>query len=147
MSDLRPEYTVSAVEMTLEVPDVEETQEWYGRVLGWEADQDAFDEDGSCTYGSVHLPSPEDAGAPRPPFRGFNLAAYDAGRGAYSRGDKHFTIMVVVDDVDAAYERAVAGGAQTAGPPADQPWLMRVFCMTDLNGFNLMFAQHRAQAG
>ncbi len=134
-------YSVEKIESIFWGPDIEATAEWYERVLGWKADYDAYDEEGRCTFGSVHLPSADDAGRPDAPFRGMNLSRYGADAAPYNTGDKHFTAMVHVDDVDAVYERAVQNGATVDGPPQDQDWGFRIFGMADVNGFGLMVAQ------
>jgi uncharacterized glyoxalase superfamily protein PhnB len=135
-------YRVTTIEIVMSVPSVEETAEWYERVLGWKAEFDTFDEGGRCAFGSVYLPAPEDEGVAEAPFRGFNLSRHGAGAEGYEKGERYFTALVQVDDADAVYERAVGAGAVVDGPPQDQPWRMRTFGMKDLNGFVLMFAQH-----
>jgi lactoylglutathione lyase len=40
----------------------------------------------------------------------------------------------VTDDVDAAYERALAAGATSAAEPDDKPWGQRIAYVRDLNG-------------
>lgn len=47
-----------------------------------------------------------------------------------------------VDDVDAWYERAVAGGGVSHSPPADQPYGERVGCVTDAFGNMWYLATH-----
>jgi predicted enzyme related to lactoylglutathione lyase len=56
------------------------------------------------------------------------LMAQGVGAAAGPRGTEDHAVLVLrVDDVDAAYAKAVADGAQSAAEPADQPgWGMRV---------------------
>lgn len=140
-------YGVEKVELLLSVPSIEETAEWYRSVLGWEANLLAFDAEGKCTYGTVHMPSPEDVFLDGPPLRGFNLATFGVYPATYGTADRNLVIVVTVDDVDAVYARAAANGAQMPqGPPQDQPWGMRTFTMSDPNGFVLTFMQPTGQA-
>lgn len=44
-------------------------------------------------------------------------------------------IGLVTDDVQAAYDRAVAAGAEPVKPPAAKPWGQIVGYVRDLNGF------------
>ena len=56
------------------------------------------------------------------------LMAQGSGMELGPRGaDDHAVVVFRVDDVDAAYDDAVAAGAQSVSAPADQPgWGMRV---------------------
>ena len=56
------------------------------------------------------------------------LMAKGVGTGFAPRGEAdHAVVVFRVDDVDAAYAKAIAAGAQSAAKPADQPgWGMRV---------------------
>ena len=44
-------------------------------------------------------------------------------------------IAFVVDDLDAAFERAVGAGAQVVNAPTEKPWGQSLCCVRDLNGF------------
>lgn len=44
-------------------------------------------------------------------------------------------IAFVIDDPAAAYERAVAAGAEPVAPPKQKPWGQTVAYVRDLNGF------------
>ena|SRR5215207_1397997 len=46
-----------------------------------------------------------------------------------------------VSDVDALYDEFTAKGATTDGPPKNQPYGVRDFQVTDLNGYMLRFNQ------
>ena len=50
-------------------------------------------------------------------------------------------VYVYVDDVDTHYATAVAAGADTQGPPQDQPYGDRIYGVTDLEGQQWWFAQ------
>ena len=49
---------------------------------------------------------------------------------------------VVVDDVDAHFERAKTEGATILSEPEDQPFGERIYVAEDLEGHRWMFAQH-----
>ncbi len=44
-------------------------------------------------------------------------------------------VLIVADDVDGAYRRAIEGGATEVAPPTDKPWKQRVAYVRDLDGF------------
>jgi catechol 2,3-dioxygenase-like lactoylglutathione lyase family enzyme len=46
-----------------------------------------------------------------------------------------------VDDVDTAYERALAAGLRPEAPPADAPWGERFFHLRDPDGHEMSFAR------
>ena len=56
-------------------------------------------------------------------------------------GSGDANVMVRVDDVDAHYARAVEGGAQVSGPPADHPYGERQYTAIDLAGHTWTFSQ------
>lgn len=47
------EWPRTGIYATFTVESVDETMEWYQRMLGWQVGKDAFDEEGNCTFGSV----------------------------------------------------------------------------------------------
>ena len=125
--------TVQTIEFILTVPSIEETQEWYRRVLGWDTDCDIFDQQGICQFGSVVGNADG--------FKGFNLDRWKGDAESYRAADQHFTALIYVDDVDALYERALAAGHRPDSAPQNQFWGARTFLLHDLNGFALNFAQ------
>jgi uncharacterized glyoxalase superfamily protein PhnB len=52
----------------------------------------------------------------------------------------HIGLYVLVDDVDAHYERARAGNATITSPPAEQPWGHRMYGAVDPEGHEWGFA-------
>jgi uncharacterized glyoxalase superfamily protein PhnB len=50
-------------------------------------------------------------------------------------------IHVHVDDVDTHYAQAIASGAKADAPPVDQPYGVRSYAATDLEGHQWYFAQ------
>lgn len=134
-------YTVNKVEINLTVPSIEETIEWYERVLGWSGHCDVYDANGRCTFGSVIRGEMVEDPSGRTPAMGFNLARYGGDPDAYRREHPDWTAFIQVDDVDAAYAQVRSSGAGSSGPPADQPWGGRLFTLVDLNGFRLTVYQ------
>jgi uncharacterized glyoxalase superfamily protein PhnB len=57
-------------------------------------------------------------------------------------GHESFGIYVLVDDVDAHYERAKAAGAEITEEPADQDYGDRRYSARDPEGHHWYFAQH-----
>jgi uncharacterized glyoxalase superfamily protein PhnB len=52
------------------------------------------------------------------------------------------SLIVIVDDVDAHYERAKAAGAEITSAPEDKPWGLRQYACRDLEGHSWGFGQH-----
>jgi len=51
------------------------------------------------------------------------------------------SVLVLVDDVDAVYERAVTAGAEVVHPPEDQPYGERQCSVRDFAGYRWTFSQ------
>jgi uncharacterized glyoxalase superfamily protein PhnB len=99
------------------------------------------DAEGRCGFGSVIWGEMIDDPSGKEPMKGFNLARYSGDPETYSREHSDFAAFIKVDDVDAAYQRVLASGTATDGPPQDQSWGGRLFSMVDLNGFHLTLYQ------
>ena len=56
-------------------------------------------------------------------------------------GDHSYFAYLVVDDVDAFHERAVASGAEVVKALRDEPWGMREFGLRTIDGHRLMIGQ------
>jgi uncharacterized glyoxalase superfamily protein PhnB len=56
------------------------------------------------------------------------------------------TITVIVDDVDAHFERAEREGAAVLAAPRDQPWGVRSYAALDPEGHQWEFATHIANS-
>jgi catechol 2,3-dioxygenase-like lactoylglutathione lyase family enzyme len=138
---LKPSYAIDKIEITLNVPSVEETVAWYEEVLGWRGHFDTFDGEGHCLFGSVMLGDVGAVTEGREDFRGFNLSRRAPDRASGEAGAGLASALVYVDDVDAVHERVVAAGHEPDAPPQDQPWGGRTFALRDLNGFLILFAQ------
>jgi uncharacterized glyoxalase superfamily protein PhnB len=50
-------------------------------------------------------------------------------------------LIIFTENVDAQYADHVARGAPVTGPPADEPWEMREYSVTDPHGNRLRFAE------
>lgn len=61
-------------------------------------------------------------------------------------GDHSYFGYLVVDRVDAYYERAVARGAEIVKPLRDEPWGMREFGLRTVDGHRLMIGSRRGEA-
>jgi uncharacterized glyoxalase superfamily protein PhnB len=64
------------------------------------------------------------------------------GKSPATLGGSPVTIHLYVDDVDAAFERAVASGATAKAPPADMFWGDRYGRLTDPFGHDWSLATH-----
>ena len=62
--------------------------------------------------------------------------------GPKARGGATSSLMVYVEDVDSAYERAVAAGATAERPPENQFWGDRMGSLIDPFGHNWSLATH-----
>ena len=104
---------------TLGVPDIDEACAFYVGRLGFTLDW-AWGEPPdhvSLTLGDVeiHLST----GAQAPPGQ--------------------FSLYLIVDDVDAMYQRCLEARVETGGEPEDKPWDRREFSAVDLNGYRFVF--------
>ncbi len=104
--------------------------EWLARTFGFRERMRTVDDAGALRHGEmqlgdavVMLASPPDSRTPKE-LGGVTVGMY-----------------VNVDDVDAIYERAVAAGAATEGPPVDQPYGARIFGVIDPEGHQWWFAK------
>ena len=134
-------YCVNKIEVTLNVPSIEDTVAWYHRVLGWVGHHDVFDAEGHCQFGSVMCGDSERVLHGEEEFRGFNLSRDTEGEGAGRHDRAGFMAMITVDNVDAVYEQVMVSGAASDGAPENQVWGGRTFMLRDLNGCQLMFVQ------
>jgi predicted enzyme related to lactoylglutathione lyase len=134
-------YAVNKIEINLAVPSIEETIEWYARVLGWSGGIDTYDTQGHGTFGDVVCGERIEDPSGKEPSMGFNLERFSGDPEVYRREQPHFSAFIKVDDVDAVYARVQASGTATDGPSQDQLWGGRLFSMVDLNGFHLIFYQ------
>ena len=70
-----------------------------------------------------------------------NGAPLHSNREAWTEKFKPADVNFFVSDVDALYAEVKAKGATVDGPPRDEPYGVRDFQMTDLNGYMLRFNQ------
>jgi uncharacterized glyoxalase superfamily protein PhnB len=70
-----------------------------------------------------------------------NGAPLHSNRVAWTETFKPADVNFFVSDVDALYTQFKAKGATIESPPADQPYGVRDFQVTDLNGYMLRFNQ------
>jgi len=124
--------------LTLNVPSIEATIEWYERVLEWRGHQDVWDQAGNCLFGSV--------GYRTSPFEGFNLSRSLNDQALPASQCDHCQVWFYCDDVDWLYEKVTHAGVQV-NPPQDQFWGDRTFQMRDINGFELIFAHSVEDVG
>ncbi len=107
---------------------------WLTRVFGFEAHYIVPEDDGSIHTAQLRLGEAyvmirtERSGSSSP----------------VTAGTSTHLLMVIVDDVDAHYKRAVAEGAGTDSAPVDQIYGEREYTARDLDGNRWTFAQHIA---
>ena len=111
----------AAVYPTLAVSNVGETCAWYVEKLGFSV---RFLWGDPVTHGAVLLGDACIHFWTGTPQLGENWLYFD------------------IDNLDAMYQRAQAGGVEITKTPEDYPWDMREFNARDLNGYNLRFGQH-----
>ena len=124
--DKESKWPRTGIYATFRVESVDETMEWYKRMLGWKVGKDAFDEEGNCTFGSV---------------------IYGRGQAINFTRDKNppesynVELMIDVLDVDALYERILKEGGKPLNRPKNETWGGRTFTIQDTNGLTLTFVQ------
>jgi uncharacterized glyoxalase superfamily protein PhnB len=127
---------MARIEIIVSVPSVEETAEWYRRVLGWKCSYDVYDKDDNCLFGEVITGSSNSEDSQN--NVGFNLARSSE---AMSRKDSNWEALVYVEDIENLYHRVVENSGNIVSGLEDQPWGARTFKVVDLNGVRLTFAQ------
>ena len=114
------------------VNDVDESLGFYRDALGLEVQNDV----GSGGFRWVTLSSPDQPGLGivlSEPHAGRSQADGDALQELLTKGVLPMTIFAA-DDVDAAYERVRASGAEVLQEPIDQPWGPRDCAFRDPSG-------------
>jgi predicted enzyme related to lactoylglutathione lyase len=127
---------MARIEIIVSVASVEETVEWYERVLGWKGSFDVYDKDDNCLFGEVITGSSNSEDSQS--SVGFNLARSSE---AESRKECNWLALVYVEDIETLYHKVVENSGNMVSGLEDQPWGARIFKMVDLNGVRLTFAQ------
>ncbi len=122
----KPDIDCVAIFPTLPVRDVRETAEWYQQKLGFEL---RFFYGDPPTHGAVQLGQATMHFYPGKP------------------NPDHHWVYLQVEDVDEVYEWIRGNGVETHDAPTDQPWRMREFNLSDLNGYGLRFGAAGIHAG
>lgn len=76
-----------------------------------------------------------------------SVVALGKAPGRSDRAAPVFEIALETDDVDAAFERAVAAGASPRKPPEDMPWGQRISYVADPDGTLVEICSPVASAG
>lgn len=108
----------------LAVPDLDRSAHWYEQVLG-------------CTREDV---DPDNWAFMRCGRVTFMLGRCPDALPVPDLGDHQYFAYLVVDDVDAFFERAKAAGATIRKPPTDEPWGAREMALATIDGHRLMIA-------
>ncbi|MEP6990942.1 MAG: VOC family protein [bacterium] len=120
---------------SLSVNDLQASLAWYRDVLGFNVAQ-AHERNGtlmavSLQAGSVHLLINQDDGA----------------KGADRAKGAGFSMMLTtVQDIDEIAARVRASGGTLDSEPADMPWGVRAFRLSDPNGFKFVISSPRPGA-
>ena len=112
---------------TFTAESVDETMEWYQRMLGWKVGKDAFDEKGNCTFGNVT----------------YGYPAMHFARGEDNPPYTYGNVMMMIDvlDVEGLYETVLEEGGKPLNKPKNESWGGRTFTLQDPNGLSLMLVQ------
>ena len=117
--------TVLRANPVLAVHDLDRSAEWYRDALG-------------CTTTDV---DPGNWTFCRSGGTDFMLGRCPDAAPAGDIGDHSYVAYLVVDDVDAAHDRAAAAGAEVLKPLTDEPWGMREFSLRSPDGHRFMVSQ------
>lgn len=129
-------YLARGLDVMLNVKSVEDTVEWYKRVLGWNGELGVFDEEGKCTYACATPEEMRGVSHGNRTFQGFHLSLWDTCD--YKRG---FSAMITVIDIEGLRKKVVEGGWEKVSEIVTQPWGARTLFLEDLNGYNLIFLE------
>ncbi len=117
--------TITSNHYVLAVPDLERSAEWYARVLGCEREDV---DPGNWVFMSRDGVE-------------FMLGRCPDAIPVAELGDHQYFAYLVVDDVDAMHEHAVAVGAEIQFPPRTAEYGMREFALRTADGHRMMIAQ------
>ena len=110
----------------LTVDDVQESIAWYRDVLGFHVEEE-WEQDGKVMGASMI------AGAAR-----LFLGQDDWAKGRDRKKGEGFRLhLATAQDVDEVAKRVEASGGKLDSEPADMPWGVRAFAVTDPTGFKL----------
>lgn len=112
----------------LYVDDVEATIAFYGRAFGLEGTVLAAGEYGELATGATKLAFAARSHVTKLVATPLHPTGLDAPASAVEIG-------LVTDDVQAAFDRAIAAGATKVAPPAEKPWGQTVAYVRDTSGF------------
>ncbi len=123
---------VSGVLPEIYYRNAEAAIQWLSRTLGFEVHYIVPEDDGTVHIAQLRL---GDAYVMIRPEREGSSSPITAGTSTH-------LLMVIIDDVDTHYERAVAEGAEIVYAPTDQIYGEREYSVRDLDGNRWIFAQH-----
>jgi predicted enzyme related to lactoylglutathione lyase len=125
---------ITASAISLNVADPEASATFLESVLGFQREMEA---DGFVSLGR--------------PDAGFNVIFLRTGLASFKPAERAgesaagLIVALVVDDIDAEYERVVAGGVPILTPIETEEWGERYFQLADPNGVILQLVQWVAQ--
>lgn len=124
------QFEALALSASLTVKDIERSRAWYRAVLGFKVDRE-MEREGKLRSVAVS------AGAVR-----ILLNQDDAAKGPDRKFGEGFSLMIAtVQSVDAIADRIKAAGGTLVSEPADTPWGMRVFRVTDPDGYKFAISK------
>jgi catechol 2,3-dioxygenase-like lactoylglutathione lyase family enzyme len=116
---------IKQIDITMHVPSLEKTQEWYKRILGWESGCDLHNEKGECIFGDVYYS--------REPLLGFNLLKTDG-----TIKPSGFHPLIKVDDLESLLLDLKEKNVAIIQDLRIQHWGKNIR-IKDVNGFELEF--------
>ena len=117
--------TISRSMHVLAVADLEQSGDFYGRVLGFHVRELGDPGWRLFVNGQCQIMAGACPGA---------MPARDL-------GDHSYFAYLVVDDIGPYHQRAVASGVEIVKPLRDEPWGMREFGLRTVDGHRVMVAQ------
>jgi uncharacterized glyoxalase superfamily protein PhnB len=122
--------TIAGTAPVLLVEDVSMAVAYYCVILGFQVEFTQNEQYMGVFRDGVHVHLAASNGAP-----------LHSNRVAWTEKFKPADVNFFVSDVDALYAEVKAKGATVDGPPRDEPYGVRDFQVTDLNGYMLRFNQ------
>jgi uncharacterized glyoxalase superfamily protein PhnB len=122
-------FNASAMTASITVADIQKSKDWYRDVLGFEVQQE-HERDGAVRAvalqaGDVRILLNQEDGA-----KGWDRV----------KGQGISLQFITSGSVDELATRVKASGSAIDSEPADMPWGMRMFRLTDPDGFKLVFS-------
>jgi len=129
-------YLDSGVDVMLKTASVENTLEWYEKVLGWKGHKGMFEDDGTCCYGCVTLDDKEPIVSGTRGFHGFHVSL-----GEVEKQGAGILPMITVNGLENLLGKIKKSGWKECSEIKDEGWCAKTLTIKDFNGYTIKFME------